>query len=99
MIEVIVYALPKTLDPGWVALIGTLFGAAILKVVEKQLSKSKEKIDAKAQEGRDYRAEIKELSERLDASEDKETVWREKYYKSQEENLELKVAKKADDVL
>jgi hypothetical protein len=79
------------LDPGWVALLGTIFGGVGLKVAEKWLSKGRENAEANAQQGRDYRLEIKELTDRMDVVEKREEEWREKYFKSQEENAELRV--------
>lgn len=74
-----------TLDPAWIALIGTLCGGIGLKVLEHWLGKSKVKIDDAARIRDELRIEITtqrtEIRE-LEALVDK---WRTQYYALREE--------------
>lgn len=75
-------------SPGFIALMGTLFGGAGLKVIEKFMSRTAEKREV----GRDYRGEIGELVNRMDKLEEEVTFWRRRFYEEQEANALLRIA-------
>ena len=77
--------------PAWVAVIGTVVGGILLKIAEHYLTKKQNSNTELLERSRDYRAEIKELTERLDVEEKKEEEWRLKYFQSQEEVAKLRV--------
>ena len=70
----------------WVAVIGAAVGGTILKLVEKWLNASNERISEK----KDYREEIRELQTRLDKVEADYEAMRNKYYEGQEQIMLLK---------
>lgn len=74
----------------WIALGGTVFGGAGLKIIERLLIKSKEKDDTALQMREELRQEVKALRESLYAVEKELTSWRDKYYKLLEINMTLK---------
>lgn len=74
-------------DPAFIAGFFTIAGGIALKLVEKWLSRGAEKIDLK----KDYREEIKDLSDRLDKEEEETVVWRQKYFTAEEDNHRLRV--------
>lgn len=74
-------------DPAVIAGIFTIIGGIALKMVEKWLSKSTAKINQR----KDYREEIKELSERLDKEEADVSLWRKKFFESEEQNHKLRM--------
>lgn len=74
-------------DGAWLALVGTLFGGAGLKVIEAYLSRSKDKQVVR----RDLVEELHKLQERLDLVEDEVTFWRSRYYEEQEDSAKLRI--------
>lgn len=78
---------PWYVNPGFIALLGTLFGGAGLKVIEKWLGKSAEK----RSERRDLNEEITNLVNRIDKLENEVTQWRTMYYHEQEQVALLRV--------
>lgn len=75
-----------TIDPTWIAMLGTVCGGVGLKISEKWLNHAKDKRDDR----KEFREEIKELQDRLDNVEDDLAEWRGKYYAAQEQILILK---------
>jgi len=75
------------IDPVWIAFIGTIFGGAGLKFIEKWLNRSKESADVR----RNLHEEIKDLNSRLDTVENEVTFWRNRFYEEQEENAMLRI--------
>ena len=69
------------MSPEMIALLSTFIGAGGLKLIEKWFNRHKFTVDEK----RDYRTEIKELRERLDAVEEEVNEWRDRYYRNEEE--------------
>ncbi len=74
-------------NPGFIALMGTLFGGAGLKLVEQYLGKAKQKQDAGAAIRAELRIEIDSLRKQLvEASAEEQRLeaqieeWRSKYY-------------------
>lgn len=76
------------IPPGMWAVIGSIFGGIGLKVAERWLNRSA----AFREEKQDYRAEIKELQDRLDKIEGDLDTWKSKYWASQEEVARLRQA-------
>jgi predicted nuclease with TOPRIM domain len=66
--------------------LGTIFGGVGLKLVEKWLNRNTEKLN----QHKDYRQQINELYERLDKVEAEVDLWREKYYRNEEEITKLR---------
>lgn len=83
---VIAMAFP-TLDPAWIALIGTIFGGVGLKVVESWLSKT----DRQQVVRRDLHQEVSDLMARLDTVEAEVTHWRNAFYAEQERGAMLRI--------
>lgn len=82
-------------NPGFIALMGTLFGGVGLKIIEHWLNKSKERSAEQAAVRNEYREEIEDLKAeivRLNAAIDE---WKNKYYTVREEknrvDLDLKL--------
>lgn len=69
-----------SLDPAWIALIGTLCGGIGLKVLEHWLGKSKLKIDEASKIRDELRIEIVALREETKALETEIDKWRADYY-------------------
>lgn len=67
-------------------MIGTIFGGAGLKAVEKYLNRDIEAIN----ERKDYRDEIRELRDRLDKVEAEVDEWKAKYFHNEEEIVRLR---------
>lgn len=74
-------------NPGFIALVGTLFGGVGLKLVEKWLNSAKEKADAGTAIRDELRLEIQSLRDQLNKSEAEESRleaelerWRNLYY-------------------
>lgn len=79
-------------NAGFVALMGTLFGGAGLKVIEHQLGRAKTKSAEAAAAREELRSEIQTLREQLEKADAEETrlqglvdEWREKYWSYREE--------------
>lgn len=77
-------------NPAVLALIGTIFGGAGLKIVEKYLSKSKDKSDIATDIRNELRADLKAIREEHNLCECELDKWRHKYYVIIEENALLK---------
>lgn len=78
------------MDTAWIALIGTVFGGAGLKVLENILSRGQSKDDLATslrqelrKDSTDLRVELKGLEKELDK-------WKERYYLLLQEYLEIK---------
>lgn len=69
-----------SLDPAWIALIGTLCGGIGLKVMEHWLGKSKVKVDEASKLRDELRIEINAQREEIRALETEVNKWRADYY-------------------
>lgn len=69
-----------TVDPAWLALVGTIFGGAGLKALENWLGRSKVRIDEAANIRNELRVEIVALREEVKGLEGEVDKWREDYY-------------------
>ncbi len=69
-----------TLDPAWIALIGTLCGGVGLKLLEHWLGKSKVKIDEATKLRDELRTEMVNLREEIKVLEAEVNTWRKDYY-------------------
>ena len=74
-------------NPALLAGICTIIGGILLKVVEKWLSKQAEQRNQR----KDYREEIKELNERIDALEEDITQWRNRAFTAEEQVALLRI--------
>ncbi len=88
-------------SPVFLALIGTIFGSAGLKVIEHWLSRAKAKEDSAKllreelrseidRKSKDYAAELDRLRGELAATEKELDNWRDKYYALIEEHIKMK---------
>ena len=77
------------LDPGWIALIGTLFGGAGLKMVDHYVGKNQAKADYGTQIRDELRLEINAQREEIKVLEDAVSKWREEYYNLRDKYTEL----------
>lgn len=86
---VVVYTIWETLNgisPAWIAVISSVLGGVVLKVLEKWLGKNAERrVDRQ-----DWRSELAELRTRLDTVEAEVDAWKEKYYTAREEIAALR---------
>lgn len=80
------------ISPAWIALIGTVFGGAGLKLVEKWLNTSATKNDQQAKFREEYRMQIEDLQEelakllaRLAVAEAELNEWKGRYWLLREE--------------
>lgn len=69
-----------SLDPAWIALIGTLCGGAGLKMMEHYLGKSKVKVDEATKLRDELRIEITSQREEIRVLEHEVDKWRADYY-------------------
>jgi uncharacterized coiled-coil DUF342 family protein len=69
-----------TLDPAWIALIGTLCGGLGLKVLEHWLGKSKVKLDEASKLRDELRVELTAQKEEIRSLETEVDKWRKDYY-------------------
>jgi cell division protein FtsB len=83
-------------NAGFVALVGTIFGGAGLKIIESWLGRAKERSDQGAEIREELRKEIEGLRNQLDkASAEEQRLeaqveqWREKYWSLREEKQSL----------
>lgn len=76
-----------TLDPAWIALIGTLCGGLGLKVVEHWLGRSKVKVDDASKIRDELRVEITAQREEIRTLEAAVDKWRSEYYDLKEEYM------------
>ncbi len=88
---------------GWQALILTVIGAAILKIVEWFLNRTKQKSDETTQYRQELRGDVEMLKHQATEMQASLDSWREKYYETREELATVKAAlqaaveKSADD--
>jgi len=93
-------------NPVFLALIGTLFGSAGLKVIEHWLSRAKVKEDTASKmrdelrleidrKSKNFAADIERLRGELNDTEKQLDEWREKYWRLMEENYQIKAELKA----
>lgn len=68
------------IDPGVLALVGTIFGGVGLKVVETILSKKKSKSDTAAEIRNELRTDVAALRKEMKDLEEQLDIWKEKYY-------------------
>lgn len=78
------------LDTAWIALIGTVFGGAGLKIIEKGLSRGAHKEEVATTIRKELRAESAGLKEELRVVEKELDQWKEKYFLLLQEYLEVK---------
>lgn len=68
------------MDPALIALIGTLFGGVVLKVVESLLNRGKTQSDVAAQIRTELRTDIQALRDEIRKVETELDMWKSKYY-------------------
>lgn len=68
------------IDPAWLALVGTVFGGAGLKLLEVWLGRSKVRIDEAANLRNELRVEIVSLRDEVRSLEGEVDKWRQDYY-------------------
>lgn len=78
------------MDTAWIALIGTVFGGAGLKIIESFLARGQGKVDAATSMREELRKESTSLREELRVVEKDLDAWKEKYFMLLQEYLELK---------
>lgn len=69
-----------SVDPAWIALIGTLCGGIGLKVIEHWLGKSKVKMDEATKLRDELRIQMAEQKEEIKSLEAEVDKWRNEYY-------------------
>lgn len=69
-----------TLDPAWIALIGTLCGGLGLKLLEHWLGKSKVKVDEATKMREELRIDITKRDDEIKLLETEVDNWRRDYY-------------------
>lgn len=79
------------IDPIWIALIGTLFGGAGLKILEHWLGKTKTKTDEATRLREELRIEIVAGREEIKELEAAVEKWKKEYYDLRDEVNILKV--------
>lgn len=67
-------------NPAFLALIGTIFGGAGLKIVEGMLNKSKTQSDVAAQIRTELRTDVQALRDEIRKVETELDMWKAKYY-------------------
>jgi len=67
-------------NPAFLALIGTIFGGAGLKIVENLLNKSKTQSDVAAQIRTELRTDVQALRDEIRKVETELDMWKAKYY-------------------
>lgn len=78
-----------TLDPAWIALIGTLCGGVGLKLVEHWLGKSKVRVDDASRIRDELRLEITAQRTEIKGLEDDVDRWRKEYYDLRDKYIAL----------
>ena len=78
-----------SLDPAWIALIGTIFGGAGLKVAEHWLGKNRIKIDDASKIRDELRIEIAAQREEIKDLETQVEKWRSDYYALRDKYSEI----------
>ena len=77
-------------NPVFLALLGTLFGSAGLKVIEYWLSRAKVKEDDATRLRSELRSEADRIRIELADTEKQLDIWKEKYYTLMEESIQIK---------
>jgi len=80
------------MDTAWIALIGTVFGGAGLKLMESFLSRGSKKIDTATQMREELRKESADLKEELRQAEKDLDEWKIKYFTIFQQYIELKAS-------
>lgn len=78
-----------TLDPAWIALIGTVCGGVGLKLAEHWLGRSRVKVDDAAKIRDELRIEITTQREEIKALEAEVNKWRSEYYDLRDEYVKM----------
>lgn len=78
------------IDTAWIALLGTVFGGAGLKIIENVLSQGSKKVDAATALREELRKESTALRDELRQVEKDLDAWKEKYFILLQDYLELK---------
>lgn len=78
------------MDTAWIALIGTVFGGAGLKLMESFLARGSKKVDTATAMREELRKESAALKEELRVVEKELDQWKEKYFTLMAEYLEIK---------
>lgn len=76
-------------NPGFIALVGTLFGGVGLKVVESWLGRAKEKAAVEASLRDELRKQIEDLEEKEEKLVAQIDIWKMKYYDLRDERSKL----------
>lgn len=79
----------SSIDPAWIALIGTLCGGLGLKITEHWLGRSKHKTDDAAKIRDELRIEITSQREEIKALEVEVDRWRSDYYDLRDAHIKL----------
>lgn len=80
------------MDTAWIALIGTLFGGVVLKLIESILARGNNRIDYATNMRDELRKDSVALKEELRQAEKDLDGWKEKYFLLLQEYLEVKSA-------
>jgi hypothetical protein len=78
------------MDTAWIALVGTVFGGAGLKIIESFLSRGQGRADVASAMREELRKESTSLREEMRVVEKDLDAWKEKYFLLLQEYLELK---------
>lgn len=78
------------MDTAWIALVGTLFGGAALKIVEGLFAKGTKTVDLATNLREELRKESTQLKEEIRVAEHELDNWKEKYYKLYQEYIDIK---------
>lgn len=78
------------MDTAWIALIGTVFGGAGLKIIENILSKGQDKVDTATAMRQELRSESIQLKDEIRQVEKELDQWKEKYFLLLQQYLEAK---------
>lgn len=78
------------MDTAWIALIGTVFGGAGLKLMESFLTRGSKKSDTATQMREELRKESFTLREELRAVEKELDIWKVKYFELFQDYIEMK---------
>lgn len=84
-------------NPAILALIGTVFGGAGLKIVESLLSKGKNEADIAAVIRAELRTDVQSLRTEIHTLQTEVDGWREKYYALLERTVALETQQKIDE--
>lgn len=78
------------MDTAWIALIGTLFGGVVLKLIEAILARGGQKEDAATSMREELRKDSTELRAEIRAVEKELDQWKEKYFLLLQDYLDIK---------